>query len=73
MSQPMRPVPDEQTRSFNVALAERLGLDPKIIAESKFKADWTVVGGEEFGKVSVSFDAYLPATEILAMFNGEIR
>ena len=73
MSRPSMPIPDEQVRRFNHAVCERFGLDPSIIGESGFKADFQVMGGEELGKVSVSFDAYLPADEILAMFNGTAR
>lgn len=71
MSRPSRTIPDEQVRRFNLAVCKRLGIDPEIVAETNFKADLLVVGGEEFGRLSVSFDAYLPADEILALFNGE--
>ena len=67
MSEPIR-IPKRQIRAFDRAVAERLGLDPTIIGDD-FLAHWTV-GDEELGKVKASFTAYLPADEILAMFNG---
>lgn len=62
-------VPERQVRAFDKAVAERLGLDPTIIGDD-FNAHWTTYGDEELGKVKVTFTAYLPADEILAMFNG---
>ena len=69
MSTPSRPIPDEQTRAFNLAVCKRLGIEPDIIADHNFRADFTVSSGEEFGQLNVSFTAYLPADEILGMFD----
>jgi hypothetical protein len=69
MRAPRQYVPLEQSIAFNRAIAERLGLDPAIISGNDFRADIEVMGGEELGKVSVSFTAYLPADELVEMFN----
>lgn len=68
MSAPYRLVPDEQVRTFGLAICERLGLDPNIVGE---RIDWAVVGGD--GLAPVTLTVYLPADEVLAMFNGEAR
>lgn len=65
MSKPYQPVPDTQQRAFGLALCDRLGLDPAIVGDD---LRWEVVGGEELGKVTCT--VYLPAQEILDMFNG---
>ena len=70
MSAPTVPIPTRQSAAFNRAVAERLGLDPSVITRDNFRADVEVVSDEELGKVSVSFTAYLPADELLAMFNA---
>lgn len=64
MSSPHRPVPDEQARAFGVAVCHRLGLDPNIVGDN---ISWRV-GDEELAPVTLT--VYLPADEVLAMFNG---
>lgn len=60
-----RPITPEQRKNFGLALCERLGLDPKIVNE---RIDWYVAGDEEFGKIALT--VYLPAQEILDLWNG---
>lgn len=72
MSGPTRPIPTEQARAFDRAIADRLGLDLGIVGDD-FHVNFTVTGGDDLGKLSVSFSAYLPADEILEMFNGAAR
>lgn len=60
----MRPIPDEQARRFGLAVCARLGLDPAIVSE---KIEWHVNGD----LAPVTLTVYLPADEVLAMFNGQ--
>ena len=64
MSSPIVPVPNTQVRYFGLAVCERLGLDPAIVSD---KIDWKVT---EEDLAPVTFTVYLPADEVLAMFNG---
>lgn len=64
MSNPSRPIPPEQARVMHLAICERLGVDPNIVGDDM---RWEVVGGEELGRVHLT--AYLPAEELIAMFN----
>lgn len=66
-------VPEAQSQAFNVALCERLGLDPAIVSGRDFRANLTVVAGEDLGEVNLSFKVYLPAEDLMAMFNGAGR
>lgn len=68
MSNPMRPIPDGQARAFGLALCERLGLDPGIVGD---RIEWKVVGDEALAPVTLT--VYLPADEVLDMFNGAGR
>ncbi|MEP7738551.1 hypothetical protein ABKW28_12915 [Nocardioides sp. 31GB23] len=70
MSFPQRAVPDEQARAFDRAVCKRLGIDSAIVAEHTFSAGFEVTSGERLGKLIVSLDAYLPADEIVAVFNA---
>jgi hypothetical protein len=70
VSSPIIPIPDEQAQAFNRAVCARLGIDPAIVSDHDFRADVEVDGGEKLGQVRVSFTAYLPADELLAMLNG---
>lgn len=64
MSNPSRPIPDAQRQAFGRALCERLGLDPSIVSEN---FEWSVVGDDDLSPVT--FTAYLPSEELVAMFN----
>lgn len=66
------PIPPRQDAAFQQAVAHRLGLNLEEISDN-FRATFEVMGGEELGEVKVSFSAYLPAQEILDMFNGAGR
>lgn len=57
-------VPPEQNRAFGLAVCKRLGLDPDVVSEI---FHWEVAGGDDLGKIDLT--VYLPADEILAMFN----
>lgn len=65
---PRRVVPDAQQQRFNLAMVERLGLDPSIIEGSSLQVGFTTMEGDT--AVSVSLVAHLPTDEVLAMFNG---
>lgn len=65
MSSPIVPIPDEQALAFGRALCERLGLDPEIVGD---KVHWHIEGDEELAEIYLK--VYLPAEEVLAMFNG---
>lgn len=69
MSTPTRPIPNHQSRAFNLAMCERLGLDAAEVV-GDFRADWVVTGDDEYAKVSVSFTTWVPAAELIAMFNS---
>jgi hypothetical protein len=68
MSQPI--VPQRQVRAFDLAMAKRLGLDPEKITDG-FTASFRTGKGEDNDMAEVTFSgtAYLPADEVLAMFN----
>lgn len=65
MSNPTTPIPPAQVQAFGRAACERLGIDPAIVSADDFH--WEVVGDEDLGKVSLT--AFLPADELLEMFN----
>lgn len=67
MSNPMTPVPDEQARAVQLALCERLGLDPAEVSH----IGWEAVAGETHAKLTVT--AYLPENEVREMFNAAGR
>lgn len=61
MAAPTRPVPDAQQRAFELAVAERLGIDP----ESAVFDTWRVEDGHAF----VQLKHILDPDELLEMFN----
>ena len=65
MSAPRIPVPDERRRRFGLGLCERLGLDPAMVGE---EFSWEVNGDDDLAPVT--FTVYLPAADVLAMWNG---
>lgn len=73
MTRPSRVIPDTQARAFDRAVCERLGINPEIVRAHDFRAHFDVSGDEELGELHVTLTAYIPADEILAMFNGAGR
>ena len=67
MSAPMIPVPDPQKRAFDLAMAERLGVDPGQVTEAGFSFK---TGPDDEALITWSGIAVLPTDEVLAMFNG---
>lgn len=66
MSASTRPVPSAQQRAFELAVAERLGIDPQTASLNTWRVD------DDGGRVTLDF--HLDGDELLEMFNtGESR
>lgn len=67
MAPPTRPIPDEQLRRFNMALADHLGLDPHRLTG----IEWVIDGNPE-GKARVTWTGVDLVDEqvVLDLFNG---
>lgn len=61
MSAPTRPVPTDQQVAFELAVAERLGIDPQTASMNAWRVD------EEGGRVTLDF--FLDGDELLEMFD----
>jgi hypothetical protein len=62
MSAPTRPVPSEQQRAFELALAEELGVDPTRFGLVQWKTD-----GD---RARVELFTIMPTDRLLELFNG---
>lgn len=62
------PIRTERAQAFQMALAERLGLDPQRITSAGFS--WEIVVGEADARIAWEGVAALPAQELLDMLNA---